>query len=538
MTLNAADSRIGLPQEPYSVQLVNEWIRVQRLLHNEWSQAKGVNTRLGKQQKPQLDLLDIMVTPKYHAPVMRSMRTACGESHRCPSLHPDPALVLPAEFIITIGDILDFLQPAFFVISLGTPGTIHYALNYTKRELMRVCYGSKRIEGTIVEGIPSQIGDKNTKWKPGGAFWQLQPVCGDEREGTLRGAAACIQTRNRILLAECDIDDPVIQADSDIIGDNIPLLCAAVVDTGNRGPHRYFVIPTAEKERLKVFFNGVWEMLGFDPSGFDNPKLSRLANMGRGKGRGGQPWMQTLLWLSKTPTRLIPDSKFQTMDEFMAAFHEAVLANADSIFKEIEQMKEAIAKLEERIAEGRQRLGVERKQKPGTKAKGNKSKPATERNSGKLQDMQDIGGDALTDCRRILREHLKTAGDKLVLPAELKMSVIDELSKRYTFDEDTDANRREIERILEKVCSTPHRPIGSGRRHKHRPSQNIPDEDFYKTLNFHYTAAFWATERCRAWKQKTEKCYVEFAFVALLLHQACGICRTDILRWLKEFFNT
>ena len=488
MTPNAANGRNGLPQGDYSRHLLDEWIRVLRHLRNAWRQAKGLNTKLGKQHKPQLNLLDIMVTPKYHAPVMRSMRTACEESHRCPSLHPEPSLVLPAEFLTLIGDILGFLQPAFFVMSVGRPGPIHYALNHSKRELMKVRYGGARIEGTVVDSIPTQVGDTKSKFKPMGNYWQMQPVCGDERNGTKRGTSATIPTRKTMVLAECDSKDTEVLADSDVIGDNLPIPCAAVVDTGNRGNHRFFVVPTDEKEHLKAMLDGVWEMLGFDPTGWDNAKQARLPNTVRGKGRGGKPQMQTLLWFAPTPTRLNPTSRFQTWEQFLAAFGDAVIANAESITAEIKLMEASISKLEKIIADGNQLLGVNRRQKTGcaTKASKGSAKVGIE----ELQARQDAGSAALTDCRRILGNHLKLAGDKLELSAEAKVAVIDDLSKRHAICDDPKANRMELERIVDKICATPNRPLGTGHFHGHRPAQNVSDEEFYKALNFHMRPPF------------------------------------------------
>gem|GEM_PF-1253736 len=535
MTPQAANGRNGFPSDGFR-QLLGEWIRVLRHLRRAWGNAKRLNTKLGKQQKTLMDISAIMTAPKCHAPVMVSMREACGDRHRSQSPHAEPEFMIPAEFLTVMGDIVAPMEPCFFVMSIGKPGPVHYALDYTTKQLIKVPYGSKQIKGPIVNGIPTQIGDNTSKPKPMGNYWQLQPVCGEERNGTMRGITATVPTQNAFVLAECDSEDPEVLADSDVIGDNLPFLCAAVTDTGNRGTHKVFVVPNDEKESLKASLDGIWEMLGYDPTGWDDSKLNRLPNTVRGKGRGGKPQKQTLLWLAPTPTRLTPNSKFQTVDQFLAAFAEAVVANADSITEEIRHMEAAIADLEKHIAEGNQRLDL--KSKPANKSRSRKSSASAKGGSEKMQAIQDLSIPVFREGRTMLRKQLAEAGPKLVLTSEVKSSVLDILSKHHTLDDDPLINRREIERIVGKICDTPHRRIGTGIPHIKRPAQNVPDEEFYGSLNFHYTPAFWATEPCRARLQRTETCFAEFAFVALVLHTGCDICRSDILRWLKRIYKT
>jgi len=513
------------------------WLRASFLFGG----AQTLLKKKGRLEKGQseIDLSDIMQVSVGHLGVLTTMSDLLGPEMPCPSPYPQPHLVLPAKILEALGTALKPVGSAFSIIMADNLWNNRFAYDHCKKQLIEIDPVAKELTGRSIESIPSQVGDSVSVPPPGGNFYQADLVTGAsvlKKKGkrtvrSFRSESVCAKTEYCAIVLETDTHNTVaLQAWCNIMC-NIPELCFSVVDTGNRSPHWVFIVPRARKKELQRRVGDMMRMLGNDNSGWSNCKITRLGNTGRGIARDDKPAMQTLIWFSPIPSHLDPNRSCQTWNDFEALFEKSVLANKESIEAECVKMEATIANL--RLLT----VGDNKQIPPMTTrtASTNRSTATTASTGGSNSPKMELrglsGGKAFQYVRHALREQLSAAGDKLELSPEAHAALASEVAKECGLELD------DAEGIVDKVCATPHWRHPAGKSSLSRPYKNVDDEEFVGPLNFHYPASFWATEECRLLFQKTEECYVEFAFTALVLHRLCGINRADLLKWLQSFYE-
>ena len=537
MTPNAANGRNDSTPGSEVSQLLHRWVGLVKSLIFVRGRTNIVKKSRLESGQSEIDLSDIMQVPVGHLGVQTTMSDLLGPEMPCPSPYPQPHLVLPAKILEALGTALKPVGSAFSIIMADNLWNNRFAYDHCKKQLIEIDPVAKELTGRSIESIPSQVGDSVSVPPPGGNFYQADLVTGAsvlKKKGkrtvrSFRSESVCAKTEYCAIVLETDTHNTVaLQAWCNIMC-NIPELCFSVVDTGNRSPHWVFIVPRARKKELQRRVGDMMRMLGNDNSGWSNCKITRLGNTGRGIARDDNPAMQTLIWFSAIPSHLNPNRRCQTWNDFEALFQQAVLANKDSIEAECVKMEATIANL--RLLT----VGDNKQIPPMTTriASTNRSTATTASTGGSNSPKMELrglsGGKAFQYVRHALREQLSAAADKLELSPEVHAALASEVAKECDLDLD------DAEGIIDKVCAEPHGNYPSGKGSSWRPYKSMGDDEFVGPLNFSYPASFWATDRCRSLFQRTEECYTEFAFTALVLHERCHMSREDVLSWLQAF---
>ena len=532
MTQSAADSRNGSTLGAETWRILLRWDGLVSSFVSIWGRANSLNKDRLEAGLPEIDLKGIIKPPVSHRGVLTTMSNLLGVGELHLSPYPGSEKVVPAVIIDALGTALMPEGQSFSITMADNPWNNSFGYDHRLKRLFDIDPDAEELTGKTIEAIPSQVGDNVSSWPDGGNWFQVDPVTGKyvwvgkkgkKPHRSFRCKAVCAKTKFKAVPFETDTHDPVALGAWHNIMLHLPLPCFSIVKTGNRSPHTLFVVPSQEKQALKSRVGPMLRMLGNDDTGWNDGKLSRLGNTGRGIALDGKPATQTMPWFSPIPSFLDPEHHCRDWDQLEALFEKAFLANKESIEADCVLMEAAIAELRRRTLGGTKQIQPSFSRTASTKRSTGGS------NSPDMEVVQLNGHKGFKYVRRKLHEKLKAAGDKLELSPEVHAALASEVAKECDLDLD------DAEGIIDKVCAEPHGNYPSGKGSSWRPYKSMGDDEFVGPLNFSYPASFWATDRCRSLFQRTEECYAEFAFTALVLHQRCNMSREDVLAWLQAF---
>ena len=309
-------------------QLVAEFNRTQHALKAKRQQAKTFCTR-----HPALafDIDEESIASLLDGQKETLLTLANTARTRTPSPVANPGHVLPKDFLQALPAVQAPEAASEYAVtwidatnrkSQGFPIRIIYD---PKHQQLWECAGqSHTVHGREIEAIPGQAGSSPSEYIPSGIFYQIQPVNG---KTLTRDKQACVGTKNDLIIVECDSKDRERLVAWEQAAGHIPLPCFAVVETGGRGAHTNFVVAAKDKAKMKKTLGPLLLFLGNDPTGWNDCKLTRLPNCGRGE----KNKLQSLKWFSPKPSPLNPECQAKDLADFASRLYAAVEQNRAAV---------------------------------------------------------------------------------------------------------------------------------------------------------------------------------------------------------------
>ena len=494
-------------------QLVTAFNRTQQALKVKRQQAKTFCTR-----HPALafDIDEESIASLLDGQKETLLTLADTARTRTPSPVANPGHVLPKDFLQALPAVQAPEAASEYAVtwidatsrkSQGFPIRIIYD---PKHQQLWECAGQTRtVHGRKIEAIPGQAGSSPSEYIPSGIFYQIQPVNG---KTLTRDKQACVSTKNDLIIVECDSKDRERLVAWERVAGLIPLPCFAEVETGGRGAHISFVMAAKEKAQLKKTLGPLLLFLGNDPTGWNDCKLTRLPNCGRGE----KNKLQSLKWFSPKPSPLNPECQAKDLADFASRLYAAVEQNRAAVEASIQAMLLATAHLNSQLRNAKLK---QPSPQPPAPAKPRRQSGSTKPNkSPELEARRQVGVEVMNEFRRKLAHQLKQVPkDGKYDIDKVPKGLIQEVARHYHLADAHKINLREIKRCLQRVCDTPHRVIGTGRK---TDFGRLSDAEFESPLNVPYLFDRWAPQSKWWEKNKTKMLFAEFAWAVRILNTA------------------